>query len=987
MPARLLTLVTCATLLACKASLSVPAGAAVACTKDSQCPPGYLCRSAIGRCVAAADAALAGPTVLSATAVPLIGLAQELSVVVTLDRPMQIAPSVTWTQGSQALVLAAGPLQATAASYALVGTVPGDFVDGPTQLVVTAQDAFANVSTTIVAGPLIDATPPAAQSVGWFDAEGALFAKTLAGVADALVVHAIVSRDAKVQSAVIVADNGAVLADLTALVVSTPTNTALALSVPIDTRALGLAGVFTATTVFTLSDGAKNVAAVTSPALNFDLVRPALALTQSPPASTTAITASFAFSSLDADTIGFECALDGAAYAACVSPLTMNDLRVGMHHLDIRAHDGAGNTSPAVSATWTISRVWDRMIGGCAIASDGALYCSAGPVGDGTDNHPVTLERVPLPIRTRDFAEGGGGRCATGVDDSVWCWGGWPQGNLTHPVQMLGPGLCDKLAVGGEGQTASACALEHDGSIWCWGDNHNGALANGTYGEGADRIAPGLAGSASDHWREVAAGDGVYAIRDDGTLWGWGQQHGSIDGHTHLIDAATDWVGVISTYFGLCAIHGSGGVGTPSCIGPNDYGQIDLLGTVVNSFTTFGPYTDFAPPLAPTRFNTCGIRHVGSGSEAWCRGQNITGFLGTPLPSSPKDLVKVINRTDIKSLAANDIGVCVTTFSGDLLCWSQAFVDVSAPAPPPHMVSESLTWSTIEIANGICGVATDHDAYTWGAYNGGTFALTDAGTLSAPTRITNEHDWVSLSCGDSAACGLRGTQAYCLGSNAYGTLAQPLSMTSSTTGIAVDANNDWEQIEVGNSLACGIRTAGGAHQLYCWGAYYPSAAAATPKLVDASSWSSITVNVDKVCGIHSDGSLWCVPVDSSGVIGTPTQPLGVFTDWLSVRLNTTYSGLATLRNNGGLFTFDNTSNGFSEISPTTQKIGIALDGSLASGGSFGVSAPGPLHGLTATDYGGCAITPSGKRSCWGNAVGDGSAIHYAPVAILAEQTP
>jgi hypothetical protein len=63
-------------------------------------------------------------------------------------------------------------------------------------------------------------------------------------------------------------------------------------------------------------------------------------------------TVQFAFSSPDLDTDGFECSIDGGAYAVCTSPADVAGLTDGPHTFAVRAFDAAGNrdASPASRA-------------------------------------------------------------------------------------------------------------------------------------------------------------------------------------------------------------------------------------------------------------------------------------------------------------------------------------------------------------------------------------------------------------------------------------------------------------------------------------------------------------------------------------------------------------------------------------------------------------------------------------------------------------
>lgn len=87
-----------------------------------------------------------------------------------------------------------------------------------------------------------------------------------------------------------------------------------------------------------------------------DTVPPDTAITAGPSGigSLTVDTVSFQFVSNEANNT-FECSLDGAAFAACVSGITYTDLASGAHSFQVRAKDAAGNLDPTpASRTWRI---------------------------------------------------------------------------------------------------------------------------------------------------------------------------------------------------------------------------------------------------------------------------------------------------------------------------------------------------------------------------------------------------------------------------------------------------------------------------------------------------------------------------------------------------------------------------------------------------------------------------------------------------------
>jgi len=85
-----------------------------------------------------------------------------------------------------------------------------------------------------------------------------------------------------------------------------------------------------------------------------DTTPPETTINSGPPSTTTSTSATFTFSSNEAGST-FQCALDGAAFAACTSPTTYNGLATGQHTFQVRATDAAGNTDPTPATyPWTI---------------------------------------------------------------------------------------------------------------------------------------------------------------------------------------------------------------------------------------------------------------------------------------------------------------------------------------------------------------------------------------------------------------------------------------------------------------------------------------------------------------------------------------------------------------------------------------------------------------------------------------------------------
>jgi hypothetical protein len=97
----------------------------------------------------------------------------------------------------------------------------------------------------------------------------------------------------------------------------------------------------------------------TSPARTVDTTPPpAPQITQAPPSLSASRTAKLAFTDAEGGA-RFLCKLDvgSGGFSSCSSPKTYSDLSQGAHSFSVEARDAAGNTSSAVSVSWTVDTI------------------------------------------------------------------------------------------------------------------------------------------------------------------------------------------------------------------------------------------------------------------------------------------------------------------------------------------------------------------------------------------------------------------------------------------------------------------------------------------------------------------------------------------------------------------------------------------------------------------------------------------------------
>ncbi len=292
---------------------------------------------------------------------------------------------------------------------------------------------------------------------------------------------------------------------------------------------------------------------------------------------------------------------------------------------------------------------WIAISGGgfhsVAINSFGKLWATGynfwGQLGDGTSTQTTSFVQIGNDTDWWKIAAGGNHTMALKTNGSLWLCGNNTQGQMGNGTSSVNPVLypISQLGTATDWKEISAgggfcLALKNNGTLWSWGQNTSGQLG---LGNNTNALVPTQVGTDTN-WVYIDASDNhATAIKSDGSLWAWGiNTNGTLGiGNTTSQNVPTQvGAGAVSNW-----AHSGGGSAHNGMIktdgslwttGGNDYGQLGN-GTTVMMTTPSQIGSSSWSKVCGGYWFTMALRTDGS---IWSWGRNNNGQLGSGTPTN-----------------------------------------------------------------------------------------------------------------------------------------------------------------------------------------------------------------------------------------------------------------------------------------------------------------------------------------------------------------
>ncbi len=423
-----------------------------------------------------------------------------------------------------------------------------------------------------------------------------------------------------------------------------------------------------------------------------------------------------------------------------------------------------------------------------AIRSDGTLwawgYNATNQLGLGDTDNRSTPTQVGTDSDWADVSVGGIAGAATKGNGSVWVWGGYGevgfdlglgtrwQISKSEPTQILSAkygwlsvsvGTYHMVALRSHAKPATPEPSSWR-KTWGWGDNSYGQLGVGQGSESAYYYPQQTSGDYAD-WRTISAGDThTIAIREDGSLWAWGDNGdgklglglGADAGDVFVpaqVGSGTDWAAVSAGATFTLALRGDG---TIWVWGRNDYGQLGDASLasdfVQNVPRQVGGLADWVA-VAAGHSHAMALKSDGT---LWGWGLNSNGELGLgSMGTSALVPTQVGTDTDWSKVTTAWNHTLALKTNGALWAWGNnrygevgfgGFIGNDFPYELSPVLVGAGPYTFIEAGGrSSFAIRADGTLWAWGYNNDGQLGLGDWSIRYTPVPVGTSENWAAVS--------------------------------------------------------------------------------------------------------------------------------------------------------------------------------------------------------------------------------------------------
>jgi alpha-tubulin suppressor-like RCC1 family protein len=352
--------------------------------------------------------------------------------------------------------------------------------------------------------------------------------------------------------------------------------------------------------------------------------------------------------------------------------------------------------------------------------------------------------------------------------------GGWPKPILPKELYYTGAGnvgtpLNSSIAVSSPVQVGSDTnwltitnsgdvggAVKQDGTLWIWGDGADGRTGIGSI---LDLSSPVQLGAFSD-WSSVHVTNAHTLAVRTGRLYSFGYNGSGRLGLNNTIDVSspvqvgglTTWLSVSAGYQHSAGVLENGalytwGSSTFGCLGHNNAIEKSSP-TQVGALTTWLSVT--AGYFASAAIKTDGT--------LWTWGYNGYGLLGLNTNnvhvSSPTQVGALTNWSSV--YMGTKTGYCMVAIKTDGTLWTWGRGDsgqlgnnsVADNFSSPIQIGAGTDWARASVGGPNCGaVKTDGTLWTWGSPGSGGLGHNNNINTSSPVQVGAETNWFQVAAG------------------------------------------------------------------------------------------------------------------------------------------------------------------------------------------------------------------------------------------------